>query len=160
MIRTAVVVPGHHGHERLADLVRAAERIAGESVVDVVVFTGWARRGGLTEAEQMHANWGGPEVELVVEPTASSTAENAARTVPLLLERSVKRALVVCAPLHVYRTRFFFTRLYGEYDIDVELRVAGTRRSVGALLWELAAATACTRQLRAARAELAQLVHS
>ena len=157
---TAVVVPGHHGTERLVDLVRTAERIAGESVVDVVVFSGWARRGGLTEAEQMYADWRGPEVELVVEPTASSTAENAARTIPLLLERSVKRAVVVCAPLHVYRTRFFFTRLYGEYGIDVQLRVARTRRSVGAFLWEVAAATACRRQLRAAKAELAQLVHS
>jgi uncharacterized SAM-binding protein YcdF (DUF218 family) len=157
---TAVVVPGHHGPERLADLVHAAERIAGETSVDVVVFTGWARRGGLTEAEQMHSAWGGPEVELVLEPTASSTAENAARTLPLLLERSVKRALVVCAPLHRYRTKFFFTRLYGVYGIDVELRLARTRRSVDALLWEVAAATVCTRQLRAAKAELAQLVHS
>jgi len=159
-MRTAVVVPGHHGPERLADLVRAAERIADETIVDVVVFTGWARRGGLTEAEQMHAGWRGPGVELVLEPTASSTAENATRTLPLLLERSVKRALVVCAPLHRYRTRFFFTRLYGVYGIEVELRVARTRRSVGALLWEVGAATACRRQLRAAKAELAQLVHS
>ena len=159
-MRTAVVVPGHHGPERLADLVRAAERIADDTTVDVVVFTGWARRGGLTEAEQMHAGWRGPEVELVLEPTASSTAENATRTLPLLLERSVKRALVVCAPLHRYRTRFFFTRLYGVYGIEVELRLARTRRSVGALLWEVGAATACRRQLRAAKAELAQLVHS
>jgi uncharacterized SAM-binding protein YcdF (DUF218 family) len=158
-VSTAVVVPGHHGPERLADLVRAAERIADETSVDVVVFSGWARRGGLTEAEHMHAGWRGPEVELVVEPTATSTAENAARTLPLLLERSVKRALVVCAPLHRYRTRFFFTRLYGVYGIDVELRLARTRRSAGALLWELGAATACRRQLRAAQAELAQLVH-
>ena len=160
MTRTAVVVPGHHGPERLADLVRAAERIVVETNADVVVFTGWARRGGMTEAEQMHEGWRGPGVELVLESTASSTAENAARTLPLLLERSVKRALVVCAPLHRYRTRFFFTRLYGAYGIDVELRVARTRRSAGALFWELGAATACRRQLRAAKAELAQVVDS
>ena len=159
-MRTAVVVPGHHGPERLADLVRAAERIAAETSVDVVVFTGWARRGGLTEAEQMHEGWRGPDVELVLESTASSTAENAVRTLPLLLERNVKRAVVVCAPLHRYRARFFFTRLYGAYGIEVELRVARTRRSVGALLWELGAATACRRQLRAARAELAQVVQT
>ena len=157
---TAVVVPGHHGPERLADLVRAAERVAGETPVDVVVFTGWSRRGGLTEAEQMHADWRGPEVELVLEPTASCTAENASRTLPLLLERAVKRAVVVCAPLHVYRTRFFFTRLYGAYGIAVELCVARTRRTIGALAWELGAATACRRQLRAAKAELAQVVRS
>ncbi len=159
-MRTAVVVPGHHGHERLADLVRAAERVAEETPIDVVVFTGWARRGGISEAEQMHADWSGPEAELVVEPTASCTAENATRTLPLLLERAVKRAFVVCAPLHVYRTRFFFTRLYGAYGIAVELRVARTRRSVGALVWELGAATACRRQLRAAKAELAEVVRA
>ena len=157
---TAIVVPGHHGPERLADLVREAEHIAESSDVDVVVFTGWARRGGATEAEQMHASWRGPEVELVVEPTASVTAENATRTLPLLLERDVRRAFVVCAPLHLYRTRFFFSRLYGAYGIDTEFCTARTRRSVGALLWEVAAATACRRQLRAAKAELSQLVHS
>ena len=155
---TAVVVPGHHGPERLTDLVRAAEGIARETHVDAVVFTGWARRGGVTEAEQMRAAWGGPEVELVVEPTATVTAQNAARTLPLLLERGVERALVVCAPLHLYRTRYFFTRLYGAYGITTEFRVARTRRSVGALLWELAAATACRRQLREAKAELAHVM--
>jgi uncharacterized SAM-binding protein YcdF (DUF218 family) len=159
-VRTAIVVPGHHGPERLADLVREAEQIAQSSDVDVVVFTGWARRGGMTEAEQMHAAWRGPEAELVLEPTASVTAENATRTVPLLLERDVGRAVVVCAPLHLYRTRYFFTRLYGAYGIATEFRVARTRRSVGALLWEVAAATACRRQLRAAKAELSQVVHS
>jgi uncharacterized SAM-binding protein YcdF (DUF218 family) len=158
-VSTAIVVPGHHGPERLVDLVREAERIAEETDVDAVVFTGWARRGGATEAEQMHAAWRGPEVELVAEPTASCTAENAARTLPLLLERGVRQAFVVCAPLHLYRTRFFFTRLYGAYGIDTEFRIAHTRRSVGALLWEVAAATACRRQLRAAKAELSQLVH-
>ena len=153
-----MVVPGHHGPERLTDLVREAERIAGERHVDAVVFTGWARQGGLTEAEQMRSAWRGPEVELIVEPTASVTAENATRTLPLLLERGVERALVVCAPLHLYRTRYFFTRLYGAYGISTEFRVARTRRSVGALFWELGAATACRRQLRAARAELTHVM--
>ena len=34
----------------------------------------------------MKAAWRGPDVELVVEPTAAVTAQNAARTLPLLLE--------------------------------------------------------------------------
>ena len=155
-----MVVPGHHGPERLRDLVHEAERIAESTHVDAVVFTGWARRGGVTEAEQMQSAWSGPDVELVVEPTASVTAENATRTIPLLLERGVDRAVVVCAPLHLYRTRYFFTRLYGAYGIATEFRVARTRRTAGALLWELAAATACRRQLRTARAELTDLVRA
>jgi uncharacterized SAM-binding protein YcdF (DUF218 family) len=159
-LSTAVVVPGHHGPERLRDLVHEAERIAESTEVDAVVFTGWARRGGVTEAEQMHASWSGPDVELVVEPTASVTAENAVRTIPLLLERGVDRAIVVCAPLHLYRTRYFFTRLYGAYGIETEFRVTRTRRTLGALVWELAATTVCRRQLRTARAELTEVVRA
>ena len=105
----------------------------------------------------MRDAWGGPPVELVVEPKARSTAGNAAHTLPLLLERGIRRTLVVCAPLHLYRTRFFFTRLYGAHGVETEFRVAPVAPSVRALLWELGAATACRRQLRAARAELAQM---
>jgi uncharacterized SAM-binding protein YcdF (DUF218 family) len=153
-MRTAVVVPGHRGRERCVELVREAERAVAETRVEVVVFSGWSRRGALSEAEQMRAAWRGPEVELLVEPTASVTAENASRTLPLLLEREIRRALVVCAPLHLYRTRFFFTRLYGAHGIETEFRVAPVTPSLRALLWEVAAATVCRRQLRAARAEL------
>jgi uncharacterized SAM-binding protein YcdF (DUF218 family) len=153
-VRTAVVVPGHHARERCVDLVREAERAAAETPAEVVVFTGWSRQGALSEAEQMRAAWHGPDIELLVEPTASRTAENASRTLPLLLERGIRRAVVVCAPLHLYRTRFFFTRLYGAHGVETEFRVAPVARSVRALLWELGAATVCRRQLRAARAEL------
>jgi uncharacterized SAM-binding protein YcdF (DUF218 family) len=138
--------------------VREAERVAGERPVDLVVFTGWARDGGVTEAEQMRSQWRGPDVELLVEPTASATAENAARTLPLLVERGIRRAIVVCAPLHLYRARFFFTRLYGAYGVATEFCVAQMPASAGAVLWELVAATACRRQLRNARSELTQVV--
>jgi uncharacterized SAM-binding protein YcdF (DUF218 family) len=159
-VRTAVVVPGHRGRERCLDLVREGERAVAETPVEVVVFSGGSRRGALSEAEEMRAAWRGPDVELLVEPTASVTAENASRTLPLLLERGIERALVVCAPLHLYRTRFFFTRLYGAHGVETEFRVAPVTPSMRALLWELGAATACRRQLRAARAELAHMAPS
>jgi len=157
-VGTAIVVPGHHEGERCILLVREAERVAETAPVDVVVFTGYARRGGVSEAEQMRAAWRGRDLELLVEPTASSTVENASRTLPLLLARAIRRAIVVCAPMHLYRTRFFFTRLYGAYGIETEFRLAETRRTLGALLWEVGAATAARRQLRAARAELAGVI--
>lgn len=157
-MHTAIVVPGHHQRERCANLVREAESIAEQLRVDVVVFSGWSRWGGVTEAEHMRSAWRGADVELVVEPTATVTAENAARTVPLLLERAIERAFVVCAPFHLYRARFFFTRLYRAYGIEPEFRVVRTERNVRALLWEVGAAPACRRQLRAARAELSRLV--
>jgi uncharacterized SAM-binding protein YcdF (DUF218 family) len=159
-MRTAIVVPGHARLGRISSLclalVREAERIAAATPVDAVVFSGWAPRGGEPEAEQMRAAWRGPDVELVVESTAAVTAENAARTLPLLLERSIERAIVVCAPIHLYRARFFFSRLYGAQGIATEFRIVTAGRTLRALVWELGAATAVRRQLRAARAELEQ----
>jgi uncharacterized SAM-binding protein YcdF (DUF218 family) len=157
-MRTAIVVPGHARRGRISDvcvsLVREAERLAAAPDVVVVVFSGGSVRGGEPEAEQMRAVWRGPGVELVVEPTAAVTAENAARTLPLLVERGIERAVVVCAPLHVYRARFFFARLYGAAGIATEFRTVAAGRTFRALAWELGAAPAAPRQLRAARAEL------
>jgi uncharacterized SAM-binding protein YcdF (DUF218 family) len=157
-MRTAIVVPGHAKGGRISslcmELVREAERIAVAEPVAAVVFSGWAPRGGESEAEQMRAAWRGPEVELLLEPTARVTAENAVRTLPLLAERDIERALVVCAPLHLYRARYFFSRVYAAHGITSEFRTISTGRNLRALLWELGAATAVRRQLRAARTEL------
>jgi uncharacterized SAM-binding protein YcdF (DUF218 family) len=163
-VRTAIVIPGHSSRGRdgvyrisaaCLGLVREAERLAELTPVDAVVFSGWARAGGPPEAVQMRSAWRGPDTELVVEPSASVTAENASRTVPLLVERGISRAVVVCAPFHVYRTRFFFSRLYEARGIEAEFHVAQVATDFRALAWELAAAAVCWRQLRAARAELA-----
>ena len=162
-VRTAIVVLGNGGRRRdtpsitraCLQLVREAERIAASQGVDVVVLTGGSR-GGPSEAEQMRVAWQGQAVELVVEPTASITAENAARTLPLLLERGIERAVVVCAPLHLYRTRFFFSRLFEPHGIQTSFRVATVQQGARAFAWEIAAAPLCRRQLRAAKAELVQ----
>jgi uncharacterized SAM-binding protein YcdF (DUF218 family) len=164
-MKTAIVVPGN-GKRRFRDdgiskacltLVREAERLAGTTPVDVVVFSGGSHGSRTTEAEQMHAAWQGPEVELVVEPTAAVTAQNASRTLPLLLERGIEKALVVCAPLHLYRARFFFSRLYGPHGIETVFQSAPVARRPRALVWELGAAAVSRRQLRAAQAELSRL---
>ena len=164
--QVAIVVPGHgagrwRGEYRIGSrclaLVREAERLAETLPAATVVFSGWSPAGGRSEAEQMQAAWRGPDVELVVEPTAAVTAQNAARTLPLLLERGVRRAVVVCAPLHLYRTRYFFSRLYEPNGVTTEFHVAGVPRTPAALAWELLALPACPVQLRAARAELARI---
>ena len=163
-MQTAIVVLGNGGRRRgerpiseaCLALVRAGERVAASRGADVVVLTGGSRGGRLSEAEQMYAAWAGPDVELVVEPTASITAENAARTLPLLVERGIGRAVVVCAPLHVYRTRFFFSRLFEPRGIQTSFHVAAVAQGARAFAWEIVAAAVCRRQLRAARAELAR----
>jgi len=118
------------------------------------VFSGWAPNGGTPEAEQMLAVWRGPEVELAVEPTASTTAENAARTLPLLRERGLLEAVVVCTPLHLYRARWFFRRLYTARGIQTTFTTPPTLPTLSAFVWELGALTVRARQLRAAEQEL------
>jgi uncharacterized SAM-binding protein YcdF (DUF218 family) len=90
----------------------------------------------------------------VLEPFARNTAENAARTLPLLRERGIERAVVVCAPLHLYRTRWFFRQLFVPAGIDVRFRVAHITPSLRALAWELVALPLRHDQLRSTEAEL------
>jgi uncharacterized SAM-binding protein YcdF (DUF218 family) len=160
----ALVVPGNgalarDGSYRISRscrrLVCEAERLTARLAPQVVVFSGWSPTAALSEAEQMHAAWRGPAVELVVEPTATITAENAARTLPLLLERAVDRALVICTPVHLYRARYFFGRLYGEWGIATRFHVAPVAPTPATLAWELGALPLRRRQLAAAEAELA-----
>jgi uncharacterized SAM-binding protein YcdF (DUF218 family) len=141
---------------RCLRLVREAELLAQSLPARTVVFSGWSPAGGPSEAEQMRSAWQGPAVELVVEPTATVTAQNAGRTLPLLVEREIRRAVVVCAPFHLYRTRYFFSELYDPHGIATEFHVVPQPLSPYALAWELIALPVCRLQLRAARAELAR----
>jgi uncharacterized SAM-binding protein YcdF (DUF218 family) len=161
--RTAIVVPGHGRFDlggvhrisrRCVRLVREAEQLVGSVDADLVVFSGWSPSGGPSEAEQMRQEWRGPTVELVVEPTAATTAENAARTLPLLVDRGVGRAVVVCAPPHLLRTRLLFRRLYGGSGVEVAFRVARLAPTLRSIAWELLALPFVPLQLHAARAEL------
>jgi uncharacterized SAM-binding protein YcdF (DUF218 family) len=134
--------------------VAHAGRLAASRGPQVVVFSGWAPNGGTSEAEQMRALWRGPDVELVLEPTASTTAENAVRTLPLVRERCIHRAVVVCTPLHLYRARWFFRRLYSARGIQTAFTAPPTVPTPSALVWELGALTVRSRQLYAAEEEL------
>jgi uncharacterized SAM-binding protein YcdF (DUF218 family) len=141
----AVVVPGSAHRRTRERLVRDAERVTAATGAQTVVFS------GVGEAEHMRGLWRGPDVELVVEDAATSTVENAVRTLPLLVERDVRAAVVVCAPAHVLRARWIFRRIYGAHGIAVEFRVGRVAPTPGAIAWELAAATVARRQVREAR---------
>src|SRR4029077_17257991 len=140
--RTAIVVPGHRslGSDGVHRISRRCERLGREAEALASArgrgargfrgwggargFGGWWATGGPSEAEQMRDAWRGPPAELVVEPTARNTAENAARTLPLLHEHGVGSAVVVCAQSHLPRTRLIFGRLYRSSGIDVAFRAA------------------------------------
>ena len=138
----AIVVPGSAHAGTRARLVRQAERAALESCARIVVLS------GAGEAQHMRNLWSGPDVELVVEDAATSTAENAALTVPLLLERDIRAAIVVSAPAHLLRARWIFRRIYGAHGISVGFRAARVAPTPGAIVWELAASTVARRQIR------------
>jgi uncharacterized SAM-binding protein YcdF (DUF218 family) len=161
--RTAIVVPGQgalgpDGSHRISEtcllVVAEAERVAKRLDAQLVVFSGWSSTGGASEAEQMRDAWRGPPVELLVETSARFTAENASRTLPLLAERGIEEAVVVCSPPHALRARLFFGRLYRARGIVVRLRVARIRPTLRSVVWELSALPLVPLQLRAARADL------
>lgn len=151
---TAIVVPGNSRRGRITPacrrlLVRAADLAAHEAPA-AVVFTGWKR-----EAEQMRDAWPGRrDVELVVEPTARTTVENALHTVPLLHERGIAAARVVCTPLHAARVGLIFPRVLGRAGIACRVDIARVPPTPRALAWELGAFVFLRRQLRRALAEL------
>lgn len=150
MTPPALVVLGSSIERTCRLLVAEAARTAARLGAEVVVLSGW---GG--EGELMRAAWRGPsEVELVLENTASTTAENAARSLPLLVERGVTEAVVICAPLHLLRARLIFRRVYERHGISVTFRAARVVPTPGALLWELGALTVLGRQVRDAHGEL------
>jgi uncharacterized SAM-binding protein YcdF (DUF218 family) len=150
MTRPALVVLGSSLERTCRLLVAEAQRTAARLGAEVVVLSGWSGEG-----ELMRAAWRGPaEIELVLENTASTTAENAARSLPLLVERGVTEAVVICAPLHLLRARLIFRRVYERHGISVGFRVARVAPTPGALLWELGALTVLGRQVRDAHAEL------
>jgi hypothetical protein len=156
----ALIVPGHSSRGRMSSRCRAllahAARLAEERVPSAVVFSGGrAARGAPSEAEQMLAAWPGRrDVELLAETTAATTSQNAARSLPLLLERDVGEATVVCAPLHAARVAYFFREIYGRFGVRCDVRVARALPTPPALAWELAALAVARRQREAALLEL------
>jgi hypothetical protein len=154
----AIVVPGHSVAGRVSArcrrLLAHAAALAEQRAPRVVVFSGGSWRGP-SEAEQMLGAWPGRrDVELVAEPTARITAENASRTLPLLLDREVREATVVCSPLHRPRVRYFFCGLYEQFGISCDVRIAWTLPTPHAVVWEVGALAVLRRQRRAALEEL------
>ncbi len=149
MSAPAIVVLGSSLAGTRRRLVAEAERAARAAGSELVVLTGWAPTGGPSEAGLMRSLWRGPTaVELVLEERASSTVENAVLTLPLLVERGVTDAVVICAPLHLGRARWIFRAVYGDRGIAVRFRSARVLPTPGALLWELGALTVVARQVR------------
>jgi glucosamine-6-phosphate deaminase len=124
----ALVVLGHRepdgGSEHLASeasfaRLHHAAHIAHREPVRLAVMTGWTTTGGLSEAEQMLTAWNEPDTPALLEVAGRNTAENASRSLPLLLASGVIRRVTVVTSAWHLRAPYFFAA-YGRYGLDVD----------------------------------------
>ena len=128
----AVVVLGHRepglsrehraSAESFARLALGAQ-VAAERDARAVVLTGYTSTGGLSEAEQMAVEWRA-RAPLLLEVAGRDTAENATRSLPLLLALGGIRHVTVVTSLWHYRVVAYFWP-YRRYGLRVRFR--GTR---------------------------------
>lgn len=143
-MRTGVLVLGYHRDDGLPGLsalgvaaVRLAELVAARERADVVVCSGFARGDGPSEGELMRDAWAGAPIEVVAEPTARDTVENATRSLPLLVERGVERVLVVCAASHALRVRLLLPRYFARHGLEARVRPFWRPFPLRRLVWEV-----------------------
>jgi len=155
-----VVVLGHRepgvsaehrisAHSR-ARLFRAQELCLVEPV-RAAVLTGFTHTGGLSEAEQMAREWTLAEVPTVLEVAGRNTAENASRSLPLILALGgVRRVTVVTSAWHL-RAPYFFAP-YRRWGLRLDVAHARPLRGWRHLLAEeVAGLRSAPRQRLAAR---------
>ena len=123
--RRLVVVLGYSAgrngelHPICAARLAHAARIAGET--DAVLFSGWSRHpSALPEAELMRRAWAGKAGELISDPDARITAENAAHTAAHARELGVGEVVVVTSGWHRFRALVLFRRLLPGVRVSVE----------------------------------------
>jgi uncharacterized SAM-binding protein YcdF (DUF218 family) len=79
---------------------------------DAVLLSGWSRQPGrLPEAELMRRAWPGPDSEVLSDPDARHTAQNAANAAEHARELGAREVVVVTSSWHRARARVLFRRL-------------------------------------------------
>jgi uncharacterized SAM-binding protein YcdF (DUF218 family) len=126
----------HDGlHPTCAARLRRAAELSTDA--DVVVLSGWSRVPGTrSEAELMARAWPGRAAELVVDPDARTTAENAANALDDIRRAGVREVVVVTSSWHAGRARAAFRWLLRGSGIQVSV-VSPPGRSWRAALREL-----------------------
>jgi glucosamine-6-phosphate deaminase len=120
-----------HSRARLARAVRLCR----ETPVRAVLLTGYTHSDSLSEAEQMAREWPLSEVPVLLEVAGRNTAENASRSLPIVLALGVAaRVSVVTSAWHL-RAPYFFAP-YRAFGLHVERRPARPLRGWAHLLAE------------------------
>jgi hypothetical protein len=82
------------------------------------VLTGYTSTGGLSEAEQMRAAWSVEDVPPVLEVAGRDTAENATRSLPLVLALGEARHVTVVTSAWHVRAPYHF-RTWRRYGLEL-----------------------------------------
>lgn len=115
--------------------LRHALRLARRGGARAVVLTGYTSTGGLSEAEQMKGAWDESVAPALLEVAGRDTAENASRTLPILLALGeAPRVTVVSSPWHL-RVPWYFAP-YAGYGFDVTYRPSAPHGRWGRMLAE------------------------
>jgi glucosamine-6-phosphate deaminase len=133
--------------------LRHARRLAERTPARAVVLTGYTSTGGLSEAEQMKGSWDERLAPALLEVAGRDTAENASRTLPIVLALGHARHVVVVSSAWHLRVPYFFAP-YRRYGLRVSYRVSALHGSWPRMLAEeLRSARDAPAQRRAAIAQ-------
>jgi hypothetical protein len=149
--------PGLSAEHRISEHSRVrlhrAVQLCRSTPVRAVVLTGFTHTGGLSEAEQMAREW--PlDVPTLLEVAGRNTAENASRSLPVILAQGGVRHVSVVTSIWHLRTPYFFAP-YRDHGLRLTLRPARPLSGWPHLLAEeLGGVAAMRAQRRAAMAEV------
>lgn len=136
MSRRIVAVLGYSGrrkgrlHPVCAERLTLAQELAAGA--DAVIFS------GRPEAELMKESWAGPDVLLICDSDARSTAENAANVAATARALAAEELVVVTSHWHRARVRVLLARALVGSGIRVSIEAAGRRRGTRLLTREVA----------------------
>ena len=119
--------PGLSAEHRISEHSRArlqrAVRLCRAMPVRAVVLTGFTHTGGLSEAEQMAREWPLDDVPTLLEVAGRNTAENASRSLPIVLAQGGVRYVSVVTSVWHLRALYFFAP-YRDHGLRLTLRPA------------------------------------
>ena len=156
--RVAIVLghrePGISAEHRISAHSRArlsrAVRLCRSTPVRAVLLTGFTHTDGLSEAEQMQREWPVADVPVLLEVAGRNTAENASRSLPIVLALGVAQRVSVVTSLWHLRAPYFFAP-YRALGLELGLCPARPLRGSAHLLAEeLGGLAGMARQRRAA----------
>jgi glucosamine-6-phosphate deaminase len=123
--------PGIEAEHRVSPHSRArlrrARRLAERTPVRAAVLTGYTTTAGLSEAEQMKGAWDEYVAPALLEVAGRNTAENASRSLPILLAMGEARRVTVVSSFWHIRVPWFFAP-YRRYGLQVSYRASFSHR--------------------------------